>query len=74
MAYCGQLAKDFSRFREDFDVVGKHIGNAQSKYGDAERRLSKFEARLEQAVDEDALEERAGAVVVNEQLRAIDAA
>ena len=74
MAYCGQLAKDFSRFREDFDVVGKHIGNAQSKYGDAERRLSKFEARLEQAVDEEALEERAGAVVVNEQLRAIDAA
>ena len=35
---------------DDFDVVGKHIGNAQTKYGDAERRLTKFEARLEQAV------------------------
>jgi DNA recombination protein RmuC len=74
MAYCGQLAKDFSRFRDDFDVVGKHIGNAQTKYGDAERRLSKFEARLEQAVDENALEERAALVTPNEQLRAIDAA
>jgi DNA recombination protein RmuC len=76
MAYCGQLAKDFARFRDDFDVVGKHIGNAQSKYGEAERRLSKFEARLEQAVDENALEERATlqAPEPGEQLRAIDAA
>jgi DNA recombination protein RmuC len=75
MAYCGQLAKDFARFRDDFDVVGKHIGNAQTKYGEAERRLSKFEARLEQAVDENALEERATqALEPGEQLRAIDAA
>ena len=73
MAYCGQLAKDFARFRDDFDVVGKHIGNAQTKYGDAERRLTKFEARLEQAVDEDALEQRS-TVEPGEQLRAIDAA
>jgi DNA recombination protein RmuC len=73
MAYCGQLAKDFSRFREDFDVVGRHIGNAQTKYGEAERRLTKFEARLEQAVDEDALEQRATGEP-GEQLRAIDAA
>ena len=29
MAYCGQLVKEFSRFRDDFDVVGKHIGNAK---------------------------------------------
>ncbi|MDQ3067248.1 MAG: DNA recombination protein RmuC [Actinomycetota bacterium] len=72
MAYCGQLAKDFTRFKDDFDVVGKHIGNAQGKYGEAQRRLDKFEARLEQAVDEDALEQRA--IDVGEQLRAIDAA
>jgi DNA recombination protein RmuC len=74
MAYCGQLAKDFARFRDDFDVVGKHIGNAQGKYGDAQRRLERFETRLEQAVDEDALEERAGGPPIGEQLRAIDAA
>lgn len=74
MAYCGQLAKDFSRFKDDFDVVGKHIGNAQTKYGESQRRLERFEARLEQAVDEDALEQRAIGVEPGEQLRAIDAA
>ena len=73
MAYCGQLAKDFTRFKDDFDVVGKHIGNAQGKYGEAQRRLERFEARLEQAVDEDALEERS-TIEAGEQLRAIDAA
>jgi DNA recombination protein RmuC len=56
MAYCGQLAKDFARFREDFDVVGKHIGNAQSKYSEAERRLDRFEAKLERASDQEELE------------------
>ena len=74
MAYCGQLAKDFTRFKDDFDVVGKHIGNAQGKYGEAQRRLERFEARLEQAVDEDALEERRELAGPGEQLRAIDAA
>ena len=73
MAYCGQLAKDFSRFKDDFDVVGKHISNAQTKYGESQRRLERFETRLEQAVDEDALEQRA-TVKPGEQLRAIDAA
>src|SRR5437588_762285 len=40
MAYCAQLAKDFDRFRDDFNVVGKPIGNAASKYSEADRRLS----------------------------------
>jgi DNA recombination protein RmuC len=74
MDYCGQLAKDFSRFKEDYDVVGKHIGNAQTKYGESQRRLDRFEARLEEAVDEDALEQRAVGAQPGEQLRAIDAA
>ena len=74
MAYCGQLAKDFSRFKDDFDVVGKHIGNAQTKYGESQRRLERFEAKLEQAVDDDALEQRSLGLEPGEQLRAIDAA
>ena len=74
MAYCGQLAKDFTRFKEDFDVVGKHIGNAQGKYSESQRRLERFEARLEQAVDQEALEERRALPEPGEQLRAIDAA
>jgi DNA recombination protein RmuC len=53
MAYCAQLQKDFDRFKEDFDLVGTHLGRAESKYADAERRLTRFEAKLEQATDDD---------------------
>jgi DNA recombination protein RmuC len=71
MAYCGQLAKDFERFRGDFEVVGKHISNAQSKYGEADRRLERFEARLERAADwQDAVEP----AEAHELPRAVDAA
>lgn len=56
MAYVAQLGNDFDRFKADFDVVGKHIGNAQTKYGEAERRLDRFEAKLERASDQEELE------------------
>jgi DNA recombination protein RmuC len=57
MAYCGQLGRDFDRFRGDFEVVGKHISNAQSKYGEAGRRLERLGTQLERAADwQDALE------------------
>lgn len=55
MAYCAQLVKDFERFRSDFEVVGKHIGNAQAKYGEADRRLDRFASRLERAAEADEL-------------------
>jgi DNA recombination protein RmuC len=71
MAYCAQLAKDFSRFRQDFDVVGKHIGNAASKYSESDRRLERLETRFEQATEPAALEEPATA---QELPRALDAA
>src|ERR687887_2234044 len=71
MAYCAQLAKDFGRFRADFDVVGKHIGNAASKYSEADRRLERLETRLEQATEATALDEPATA---QELPRALDAA
>jgi DNA recombination protein RmuC len=51
MAFCAQLGKDFERFRGDFEVVGKHIGNAQSKYSEATGRLTRLEATLERATD-----------------------
>jgi DNA recombination protein RmuC len=56
MAYVAQLGKDFDRFKVDFDVVGKHLGNAQSKYSEAERRLDRFEAKLERASEQEELE------------------
>src|SRR6266542_1888014 len=72
MAYCAQLQQDFGRFRDDFQVVGKHLGHAQSKYSEAERRLDRFEGKLEQAADwDEALVEPAEAP---ELPRAVDAA
>ena len=49
MAYCAQLQNDFGRFREDFELVGTHLGHAQNKLVDAQRRLGRFEWKLEQA-------------------------
>src|SRR6266550_4391857 len=51
MAYCAQLQKDFGRFKEDFDLVGTHLGRAQTKFVDADKRLDKFETKLDQAAD-----------------------
>ena len=53
MAYCARLQQDFGRFREDYRLVGKHLGQAQSKYSEADRRLGRFESKLEQAADWD---------------------
>ena len=72
MAYVAQLSKDFNRFKTDFDVVGKHIGNAQTKYAEAERRLDRFETKLERASEHEALEE--GGQVALDLPRALDAA
>jgi DNA recombination protein RmuC len=49
MAYCAQLGNDFARFRTDFEVVGKHLGNAQSKYAEADRRLDRLGTSIERA-------------------------
>jgi DNA recombination protein RmuC len=52
MAYCAALQKDFGKFREDFELVGTHLSRAQSKYVEADKRLDRFETRLERASDQ----------------------
>ena len=52
MKYCAALQTDFIRFRDDFDLVGKHLSNAQGKYAAAEKRLDKFETKLDRASEE----------------------
>ncbi len=71
MAYCAELQKDFARFRDDFDVVGKHLGNAHARYADAEKRLDRFDGKLERASEQEAAE-----VVLEDSTvaRALDAA
>jgi DNA recombination protein RmuC len=81
MSYVADLNRDFDRFKADFDLVGRHLGNAMTKYGDSEKRLSRFEAKLERAAESelvagdaaDALATDAGEAV-QELPRALDAA
>lgn len=49
MAYVAELEGDFGRFKEEFTLVGKHLGNARSRYAEAEKRLDRFEVKLERA-------------------------
>jgi DNA recombination protein RmuC len=72
MTYVAELNRDFGRFKADFDVVGKHLGNAQTKYADSERRLSRFETKLERAAESEPLEVET--VELAELPRAVDAA
>ena len=44
--YLGRLQGDFSRFRDDFGLLGKHLGHAQSVYQNAEKRLEQFSQKL----------------------------
>jgi DNA recombination protein RmuC len=74
MAYCAGLAKDFDRFRGEWDTLGKHLTNAQSKYGDAGRRLETVERGLERAMEWDSAVEPAEPVELAELPRAADAA
>jgi DNA recombination protein RmuC len=71
MAYCSALQKDFGKFREDFELVGTHLSRAQSKYAEADKRLDRFETRLERAAD---LEVEAAPAEPPALPRALDAA
>ena len=46
-----RLQGDFSRFRDDFNLLGKHLSNTRTKYEDAEKRLNRFEDKLQDAGD-----------------------
>ena len=74
MAYCAGLGKDFERFREKFDTLGKHLGNAQANYGEADRRLAGLERDLQRATDWDRAIEPSETIELAELPRAADAA
>ena len=42
-----RLSGDFRKFQEEFELVGKHLTNTKSRYDEADRRLSKFNDKLE---------------------------
>jgi DNA recombination protein RmuC len=46
LQYLTRLQGDFAKFRDDFDLVGKHLGHAQACYQGADRRLEQFGQKL----------------------------
>jgi DNA recombination protein RmuC len=52
MGYVADLQHDFDKFGDDFDLIGTHLGRAQSKFNDADKRLNRFGTKLEQATEE----------------------
>jgi DNA recombination protein RmuC len=44
--YLSRLQGDFAKFREEFTLVGKHLGHVQSGYQSADRRLEQFSQKL----------------------------
>jgi DNA recombination protein RmuC len=46
LAGLGRLAGDLGRLRDEFRLVGKHLGNAQQSFSFAERRLDRFDQSL----------------------------
>jgi DNA recombination protein RmuC len=42
-----RLRGDLDKFRDAFDVIGKHLTNARNKYDDAKAALDRVEAKLE---------------------------
>ncbi|MBM4297539.1 MAG: DNA recombination protein RmuC [Deltaproteobacteria bacterium] len=46
VGYLGRLDGEFNKFRDEFALVGKHLGHAQGSFQNADRRLEQFAQRL----------------------------
>ncbi|HET8564204.1 MAG TPA: DNA recombination protein RmuC, partial [Candidatus Binatia bacterium] len=44
--YLSRLEGDFSRFKDEFTVLGRHLGHAHSSFQSVERRLDQFGQKL----------------------------
>ncbi len=52
------LTIEINKFKEDFDILGKHISGANTKYEDSCKRLDKFSERLTNIQDTKQIESR----------------
>jgi DNA recombination protein RmuC len=50
LGHCGRLQQDVERFASEYETLGRHIGNARSKYEEGARRLDRFRDKLEDVV------------------------
>ena len=51
--HCGRLQQDIERFAEEYDTLGRHLGNARSKYEESGRRLARFRESLDRMIELD---------------------
>ncbi|HLY37927.1 MAG TPA: hypothetical protein VKU61_07820, partial [Candidatus Binatia bacterium] len=58
MGQLTRLGGDLGRLRDDFRLIGKHLGNATQAYGAAERRLDRLDGKLATIGGEEEVEER----------------
>jgi len=42
-----RLSGDFRKFQEEFELVGKHLTNTKSRYDEADKKLAKFDDKLQ---------------------------
>lgn len=50
--YLSHLRIDWTKFQEEFEVLGTHLSNAEKKYSDVEKKLDRFGQRLLQIGEE----------------------
>lgn len=50
------LSNEISKFRDDFELLGKHITNTHTKYDDSQKRLDRFSDKLTNIQDSKELE------------------
>lgn len=55
VVYLSRLQGDFIKFRDEFSLLGKHLGHAQASFQNADRKLEQFGQRLS-AADSEQLE------------------
>lgn len=46
LEYLSRLQNDFAKFRDEYTLLGKHLGHAQASHQNAERRLDQFGQKL----------------------------
>lgn len=49
--FCGRLQQDVDRFAEEYEVLGRHLGNASKRYEDGDRSLHRLRTDLERVAE-----------------------
>lgn len=51
--HCGRLQQDIERFADEYDVLGRHLGNARLRYEEGTKRLARFRESMDRMIDLD---------------------